>query len=141
MIWATAFICMAALAKQQWARPVRHDVCAPQCGGVCHEAASADGDAAHEQAAAALLAWERMGYHGSGPASALQNEPDCADVSHAEDSDEYSEPSVDVQHALEVIRAIHGAGNKRKQPVGQAWWPPPNRYSPILTKMAAELIF
>jgi len=53
--WATAFLCMAALAGQQWARPVRHDACAPQCGGVCHEAASADGDAAHEQAAAALL--------------------------------------------------------------------------------------
>jgi len=26
---------------------------------------------------------------------------------------------VDVEHALEVIRAIHGAGIKRKQPVGQ----------------------
>jgi len=50
--WATTFLCMAALAGQQWARPVRHDVCAPQCGGVCHEAASADGDAAHDQAAA-----------------------------------------------------------------------------------------
>jgi len=24
--WATAFLCMAALAGQQWARPVRHDV-------------------------------------------------------------------------------------------------------------------
>jgi len=60
-----------------------------------------------------------MGYRGSGPANALQNEPDGADVPHAKDSDEYSEPSVDVEHALEVIRAIHGAGNKRKQPVGQ----------------------
>ena len=108
---------MAALVGQQWARPVRHDACAPQCGDGCHEAASADGHASHDQPAAALLAWQRMGYHGSGPASALQNDPDGADVPHAEDSDDYAEPSVDVEHALEVIRAVHGAGNKCKQPV------------------------
>jgi len=64
-LWATTFFCMAALAGQQWARPVRHDVCAPQCGGGCHEAASTDSDTAHDQAAAAALAWQRMSHHGS----------------------------------------------------------------------------
>jgi len=54
-LWVTTtFFCMAALAGQQWARPVRRDGCASQCGGDCHVTASAAANgAAQDQPAAA----------------------------------------------------------------------------------------
>jgi len=52
LLWVATFFCMAALAGQQWARPVRRDGCAPQCGGDCHVTASAaaNGGRMHERA-------------------------------------------------------------------------------------------
>jgi len=114
----TTFFCMAALAGQQWARPVRREGCTPQCGGDCHVTASAAANGADQDQTA--LAWQCMGYHGSDPVDSFQNEPDDADVPYAEECDEYGEPSVDVERALKVLHAIHSDddGNTRKQRVG-----------------------
>jgi len=75
-----------------------------------HEARSCESaddasDAAHNQAAAALLALAKHGYHGSGPVNALHRTIPTAPTCHTlrmAVSTAYSEPSsVNVRHAFD----------------------------------------